>query len=204
MAAAICLTIGSFSLIIWFRKRETLAFLFFAIAAFSTAFFAMTDLQYYHGGTITDLVDAVRWANLGVYGLLIGLVWFFYFYFKTARLWLARSITIGWTFLIIINFISANTIVYDQVTGIEIVSLFWGEEFSRLSGSRNFWSHVADFISLVILIYFTDASIRLWKKGQRERVLLIGGSSIFFMMAAGIHTIYAYFFFLVHSYGNGN
>jgi len=64
MAAAICLTIGSFSLIIWFRKRESWAFLFFAIAAFSTALFSMTDLQYYHGETITELVEAVRWANL--------------------------------------------------------------------------------------------------------------------------------------------
>jgi PAS domain S-box-containing protein len=188
MAAAICLTIGSFSFIIWLRQTETRAYLFFSIASFSASFFALTDLQYYRGESIAHLLEALRWTNVGVYGLLVGLVWFLYYYFKTARLWLAWSITASWTILLIINLFTSYTIVFDQVTGLEKIIMPWGEEFHRLSGTRNIWSHAADFISLVILIYFADASIRLWKKEQKQRALLVGGSVIFFMTAAGIHT----------------
>ena len=89
MAAAICVTIGSFSLLIWIRSRDSLSYLFFAITAFAAAFFAVTDLIYINSETTEGLLSAIRWANLGVYGILIGLVWFLYFYFRTARLWLA-------------------------------------------------------------------------------------------------------------------
>ena len=86
MAAAVCLAIASFSLLIWLRRRDSLSYLFFAITAFATAFFAVTDLFYLKSETIEGLINAVRWANLGVYILLIGLVWFLFHYFRTARL----------------------------------------------------------------------------------------------------------------------
>ena len=94
MAAAVCLSIGTFSIIIWFGRRESPAYLFFAMAALAAAFFALTDLSYYNSETIDELIGAIRWANLSVYGILIGLVWFMYHYFKTARRWLAWTITI--------------------------------------------------------------------------------------------------------------
>jgi PAS domain S-box-containing protein len=188
MAVAVCVTIGSFSLLIWIRRRDSLSYLFFAITAFAAAFFAVTDLVYFNSETMEGLVSAVRWANLGVYGILIGLVWFLYFYFRTARLWLAWTITAIWSLLIIINFISPNSMVYTQVYDMEKVILPWGENFYRIEGSRNILSHFSDIISLVILVYFADASIRLWRKGEKKRALVIGGSTLLFMTAAGIHT----------------
>jgi PAS domain S-box-containing protein len=188
MAAAVCVTIGSFSLLIWIRRRDSLSYLFFAITAFAAAFFAVTDLVYFNSETMEGLVSAVRWANLGVYGILIGLVWFLYYYFRTARLWVAWTITAIWSVLILFNFILPNTMVYTQVYDLEKVILPWGEYFYRIDGSRNILSHIADFFNLVILAYFADASIRLWTKGEKKRALVIGGSTLFFITAAGIHT----------------
>jgi PAS domain S-box-containing protein len=188
MAAAICIAIAFFSLLIWIRRRDSLAYLFFAITAFAAAFFAVTDLVYFNSATIEALVNAVRFANLGVYGILIGLVWFLYFYFRTALLWLAWIITAVWTFLIIFNFISPNTMVYTEVYDLEKVVLPWGEHYYRINGSRNILSSIADIFSLVILAYLADASIRLWRRGEKKRAAVIGGSTLLFMTAAGIHT----------------
>jgi len=52
MAVAVCVTIGSFSLLIWMRRRESLSYLFFAITAFAAAFFAVTDLIYFNSETM--------------------------------------------------------------------------------------------------------------------------------------------------------
>jgi PAS domain S-box-containing protein len=188
MAAAVCLSIGTFSIIIWFGRRESPAYLFFALAALAAAFFALTDLFYYNSETIDELISAIRWANLSVYGILIGLVWFMYHYFRTARRWLAWTITITWSILLIINFVSEFTLVFERIEGMVRVDLPWGEHFFRLSGSRNVWSTVSDLVSLVILIYFGDTSIRLWIKGEKKKTILIGGSAILFITAAGIHT----------------
>jgi len=139
----------------------------------------MIDLHYYRGDTIADLIEALRWTNVGVYGLLIGLVWFLYYYFRSARLWLAWAITAVWSFLLIINFVSTNTMIFDQVSGIEKIYLPWGEEFNRLSGTRNYWSHIADFVSLLILIYFADASIQSWKRDQSSGQFWLAAASFF-------------------------
>jgi PAS domain S-box-containing protein len=188
MAVAVCLTIASFSLLIWIRRRESLSYLFFAITAFAAAFFAVTDLIYINSETINGLVEAIRWGNVAVYGILIGLVWFLYYYFRTARLWLAWTITSIWSFLIILNFFSQYSMIYTQVYDLEKVLLPWGEYFYRISGSRNTLSYIADLLSVLILIYFADASLRLWKRGEKKRAIIIGGSTIIFMIAAGIHT----------------
>ena len=86
VAAGICLTIASFSLLNWLRGRDTLAHLFFSITAFAAAFFTVTDMIYFTSDIIAGHLTAIRWANLAVYGILIGLVWFLYYYFETARL----------------------------------------------------------------------------------------------------------------------
>jgi PAS domain S-box-containing protein len=188
MAAAICFAIASFSLLIWLLRRDSLAYFFFAVTAFGAGFFAVTDLVSFYTYTAEGLVNTIRWANLGVYLILIGLVWFIHFYFQTARRWLAQTITILWTILLIINFISPYSMVFDQVNDVQKVFLPWGEHFSRLSGTRAIWADLADILSLVILIYYIDASVHLWKKGEHKRAGLIGGSIVLFMTAAGVHT----------------
>jgi len=188
MVVGICVAIASFSLIIWLRRRDSLAYLFFCLTAFAAAFFAVTDLIYFNSESVNELLEAIRWANLAVYGILIGLIWFLYFYFSTARLWLAWTITSLWTILIILNFLSPYTMIYTEVYDLEKVLLPWGEHFFRISGSRNILSYFADVLSVFILIYFADTSIRLWKKREKNRALIIGGSTIIFIAAAGIHT----------------
>jgi PAS domain S-box-containing protein len=188
MAAAVCLTIALFSLLIWIRKKDSLAYLFFTITALGATFFAITDLSYFSSVSVDGHVTALIWANSAVYFILTGLIWFLYFYFGSARLWLAWVITVVWTLLFILNFFSPYSMIYSQIYGLDKVLLPWGGYFYQLTGERNLLSYLADFFSIVILIYCIDASYRLWKKGKKKKVVAIGGSTIFFMTAAGIHT----------------
>ncbi len=40
---------------------------------------------------------------------------------------------------------------------------------------------------LLMLIFAVDASVRLWRRGNRRRAVIVGGSLIFFILAAGVH-----------------
>jgi len=188
MAVAVCLSLALFSLIIWMRWRNNPAYLIFSITAIGAGLFATTDLFSFYANTAQELVECLRWANLGVYLILIGLVWFLYFYFRTARRWLAISVSAIWSFLIILNFILPYSLVYGQVSGLETYRLPWGETVYRLIGTRNIWSSLSDLVSIILLFYYADTSVRLWKKGDRKRAGIIGGSILLFISAAGIHT----------------
>ncbi len=188
MVIAVCLSLAIFSLMIWIRRPEKKAHLIFAVTAVGAGLFATTDLLSFYTSSVEVLVECLRWANLGVYMILIGLVWFLYFDFRTARLWLAISVSAVWSFLIILNFIMPYSMVYGQISGVELVQLPWGENVFRLIGTRTFWSNLSDVVSIILLLYYADTSVRLWKKGDRKRAGIIGGSILLFITAAGIHT----------------
>ncbi len=130
----------------------------------------------------------VKLTHIPIFILLISLIWFIYVYFGTAKKWLANSITVLWTVALIINFASPNSLTFSSITELKQIPLPWGEYFSVPIGITNPWKFIADFTSLLILVYIVDASIRLWKKGEKRRAGVVGGSMIFFMLAAGIHT----------------
>ncbi len=47
-------------------------------------------------------------------------------------------------------------------------------------GTPNPWSLVSQATLLLLLVFFVDATITVWRRGDRQRALLIGGSIIFF------------------------
>lgn len=81
-----------------------------------------------------------------------------------------------------------NSLTFQSISEIQRIALPWGEEFSIPVGIANNWKYLSDFASLLILIFITDASIKLWRTSNKRRSLIVGGSMIFFIILAGIHT----------------
>ncbi|GMR25105.1 MAG: hypothetical protein BMS9Abin39_0383 [Ignavibacteria bacterium] len=165
-----------------------MANLLFTFAALGAASISIFELLSLKTTDITAYALGVRYTHIPIFILLVSLVWFLYIYFGTAKQWLAFLITGLWTIALIVNFISPSSLTFLNITELKQIPLFWGENFSIPVGSINPWKFIADFASLLILIYIVDASIRLWKKGEKRRAGVVGGSMVFFMMAAGIHT----------------
>ena len=65
---------------------------------------------------------------------------------------------------------------------------FWGEVYTVPLGTENPWKLLADVASLLIVIYVGDASVRLWRQGDRRTAVVIGGGILFFILMAGVHT----------------
>lgn len=187
-AAAACLTIGVINLFIWFRLKQSKANLLFSFAALGASAVAYTELIGLTAQNIPAYALALKFQTLGVFVMLVSLVWFIYVYFGTGKKWLVLLITFLWCISIVLNFVAPYSIVYSEITGLKQLSMPWGELYIIAIGADHPLRFISDIPSLLIVIFFIDASVRLWKKGNKRRAFWIGGSSLFFILLAGIHT----------------
>lgn len=188
MAAAACLTLAAIHFFLWLRQRASLANLIFSFAAVGAAGNAVFELVMLHATEVSTYDLAIRYSHIPIFILLISLVWFVQVYFKTAQRWLAWVITASWTVSLFINFISPHSLVYTDISAVNRIPLPWGEQFSLVEATMNPWRYLADLTSVLILVYLVDASLRQWRRGDRRCALVIGGSTVFFMALAGVHT----------------
>jgi PAS domain S-box-containing protein len=187
-SAAACLTIGAINLFIWFRLKQSKANLLFSIAALGAAVVAYTELLGLTAQNISAYVFALKYQTFGVFIMLISLIWFMLFYFETGRKWLVWLFTLLWIFSIIVNLIAPYSLVYSEIVELKKLSLPWGEQFTIATGTDNPLRFISDIPSVLLVIFIIDASIQLVKKGNKRRAFWIGGSSLFFILVAGIHT----------------
>jgi len=188
LVAGACVSLATMQYFIWMRDRKEIANLLFSLSAIGAAGIAMFELWSLKTIDISLYNIGVKLNHIPIFLLLISLIWFIYVYFGTAKKWLAYSITVLWIVALIINFALPNSLTFSSITELKQIQLPWGEYFSVPIGVTNPWKFIAEFASLLILIYIVDASIRLWKNGDKRRAGVVGGSMIFFMLAAGIHT----------------
>src|SRR5437899_1063971 len=130
-----------------------------------------------HAETVEQYQALVRWIHVPVWALIVSFVIFVRLYLHAGRLWLAWSICGLRTLVLILNFIFTSSINYRQITGLRQFS--WGGEIISVPiGVANPWGLLSSVSLLLLLIFFVDATITVWRRGDRGRALLVGGSMI--------------------------
>ena len=80
--------------------------------------------------------------------------------------------------MLILNFIFTPNLNFRQITGLHHFS--WGGEIISVPfGIANPWGLLSSVSLLLLLIFFVDATIIVWRRGDRRRALFVGGSMIF-------------------------
>src|SRR5687768_8644990 len=92
MTAAACLTLAVVHLQVWYRQRESVAHLAFAMMATSFAAITPFELWAARAQTPAEFAWAVRWGHLPLAIAVLSLAWFLWLYFGTGRLWLACGV----------------------------------------------------------------------------------------------------------------
>ena len=188
MASATCFVFALLFLFIWLKDRKSGYYLLFIFAAFGAGLSALNELWAMHTTDPEVFRKLLIWQNIIIFVLLTSLVWFIDSYFQTARRWFTILITGFWTICLVINLFSRYSLTYSNITGLRRIQLPWGESFSIPIATLSSWRILADFTSVLIIVFMLDASIRLWRKGNKQRALVVGGSSLLFIIIAGIHT----------------
>ena len=173
-----CLTLAAMYLTVWCKQRQSWVHLLFSCSAIAAAAISAFELEMMNAQTVERYEALVRWIHVPVWVLMLSFVAFVRLYLHAGRAWLAWSIYGLRTLVLILNFIFPVSINFRAITDIRHFS--WaGEIVSVPVDLPNPWGLISSFTLLLLLIFSVDATITVWRRGDRRRALLVGGSMIF-------------------------
>ncbi len=188
MGAGACLTLAVIHIVVWWKDRTSRANLVFSVTAIAVAAFAAIEFAMMRAETPEQFGIAVRWVHVPVWVITVSLVIFVRLYLKAGRLWLAWAVVGLRTLSLILNFTLSPNINYRQMTALRHVS-FLGESVSAPTGVPNPWMLVAQLSLLLLVMFVTDATIAAWRRGERRKALIVGGSIVLFTVAGTVQGI---------------
>jgi hypothetical protein len=179
MNAGACLTLAAIYLVVWCRQRESWVHLLFSCSAIAAAAIAVTELAMLHTQTVERYEALLRWIHVPMWVLLLSFVAFVRLYLRAGRPWLAWSIYGLRTLVLILNIVLTPNINFRKITSIHYLALWGGEMASLPVGVPNPWGILSSLSLLLVIAFFVDATVTVWRRGDRRRALIIGGSMIF-------------------------
>ena len=183
-----CLTLALMNCFVWWKDRTARANLAFSVMAIAVAVFAAFELALMGAQTPEEFGDVLRWLHVPVWVLIVSLVAFVRLYLRAGRRWLAWTIVGVRTLSLILNFTFWSNINFRQITALRYIS-FLGEFVSVPRGVPNPWVLVAQFSLLLLLIFVLDATITVWRRGERRQALIVGGSILLFTTAGTVEGV---------------
>jgi PAS domain S-box-containing protein len=178
MNAGACLTLAAFYGAVWSKQRANRAYLLFSCSAVAAAVISAFELRMMNATTVEQYQLLMRWIHVPVWVLTLSFVAFVRLYLRAGRLWLAWSIYVLRTLVLILNFVFPVSINFNRITGIRHFS--WaGDTISVPVGIPNPWGFLSQISLLLLLIFSIEATITVWRRGDRRRALLVGGSMFF-------------------------
>jgi two-component system, LuxR family, sensor kinase FixL len=184
MNAAACLTLATIYLLVWSKQRENWAYLVLSCNAVAGAALTAFELWLLRAQSAEEYAEILRWTQLPVWSLIVTLVVFVRLYLRAGRLWLAWSVCGARTLALILNFVFIPNLSYRQITSLRQVPWWGGETVSVPVGVTNPWILVAQLSLVLLVIFFVDATVTAWRRGDRQRALVVGGALIFFSVIA--------------------
>ena len=181
MVASACLTLAVIYFLVWWSNRTAWAYLLFALTAASTAAFTFCELRQMRVGTSGELLSAMRWTHVALLGLLVSTAWFVKFYLGAGRRWLAWTFSGLRAFYLLVAFLIWGNVNYLEITSLQRVP-FLGDSVTVFEGRQNPWMLFGYATMLLILVFVADASVTAWRRGERRKALMIGGSVEFFLL----------------------
>ena len=182
MGGSACLVLALIHGVVWWNNRTARANLVFSVMAVAVAAFAALELAMMRAETPEQFGIVVRWIHVPVWVIVVSLVVFVRLYLGAGRRWLAWAVVGTRTLSLILNFIFSPNINFREITALRHIPLL-GESVSVAEGAPNPWMLIAQFSLLLLVIFVMDATITVWRRGERRRALVVGGSILFFTMA---------------------
>jgi PAS domain S-box-containing protein len=174
-----CLTLATMYLAVWCRERERFVRLLFSCIAAAAALIAAYELQLIRADTPEEYGAILRWRPLSTWVLVLSLVAFTRLYLHAGRTWMALSACGLQTLAVIVNFAFTPNLYFQEITAVR--QLPWGGETAAIPlGTPSPWSLLNQATLLLLLAFFVDATITVWRRGDRERALIVGGTTTFF------------------------
>ncbi len=180
MAATVCVTLGAIHLLLWCQNRDKIERLFFCAMSWLNAWMVFDELAAMKADSPEFYGWILRWNQVPVLLLFIAIAFFMRVHLRAGRWWLAGIAIAVRGITLVFNFAVPPNVNFREITGVEIIP-FLGDHVALPVGVPNPMMVVAQFALLLILAYVVDAAITVWRRGERRRAVLTGGSFAFFV-----------------------
>lgn len=188
MMAAACLTLALMHLrIAWGADRRG-PHVLFAIAAISVAVISGFELVLLRTIDLERYQSVLRWAVVPIWIMVASVGGFVRCFFGTGNKWLLLTAVSLNGLAQIANLTSAIPAVR-SATAIHQQQTFGGVSFSVPTIVNGPWNIVELASVGFMALFIFDASLKLWRRGERRRAAIVGGAIILFFFAARGHAI---------------
>ncbi len=188
IGAGACITLAFLQFIVWWKDRAALANLMFSVGAIAVAVFAAMELGLMRAETPEQFGILLRWIHVPAWFLIVSVVCFVRLYLRAGREWLAWTVIGLRTVSLLLNFAFSSGINYWKLTGLRQVS-FLGEVVSVPEGVQNPWMLLAQFSLLLLVVFVVDATITVWRRGNRRQALTVGGSVVLLVLLGSAQAV---------------
>ena len=185
MMIGACVMLGLISLRIAFGGGHRVPYFFFALSAFSIAVISGFELALMRTTNLAHYETILRWAVVPIFIMVASVTGFVWSFFGTGRPWLG-------TLALVLNGASQMANLLSPVPAVRHavalhqVETFGGVTFSVPTVINGPWNIVELASVITVLAFVLDASIVVWRRGDRRRAALVGGGVIiFFIIARG-------------------
>lgn len=183
-----CLTLALINLRIAFVERPRAARLLFSLSAFWVAFLSVMELAGMRADSAARYEAVLGWGDLATWAAMSSLTAFIWVFFGTGTRWLALAGSASYGLGLLFYLGPDSGLLYLRITGVKTVETYGGAIFHVAEGVPNPWGALAYAGVLLMLAFAVDASIQLWRRGNGRRAAIIGGSLVFFILAAGVQS----------------
>ncbi|HET7809329.1 MAG TPA: ATP-binding protein [Steroidobacteraceae bacterium] len=163
--------------VVWALDRKAWSSLVFSLDALALVGTAVLEMQMMTADSPESWGMWVRWIQIPIFLRAACIVIFIRLFFGTGRPWLMWTIIGMRLFIMVTGFIVDPNFNFSHIDSIARVP-FLGDQVTvvGVAGARNLqW--IATLELTLMLVYVADASIQLWRRGDREarrKVLVIG------------------------------
>ena len=133
----------------------------------------------------------MKWGHVALLLWMVSIVWFVRFYLGTGRRWLAWTVCILRALYLLPTFLFGASVNYREITSLRPVT-FLGEPVTIFKGIPNPWMLLGYATMVFILVFVADASVTAWRRGDRRKALMVGGSVVFFLLLGNVETALIY------------
>lgn len=195
-------TLALIHLLIWFRQKDRLAYLAFAVTAMSLAAIAIFELQMMRAQTPGEYATLLRWTHVPITTLVLGIIAFLMLQFGAGNRLLATVAALTRIACTAANFMTGENIHYLDLASLHRLQA-WGGVISvpGTDAVPNPWMTLGA-VSIILLLLFIASVIsevrRRAPSPDRERALSICYAMIFFVLFA-----YGWNWAVIHHYVSG-
>ena len=187
LVASASITIGVIHLSVGIRQPRR-DHLWFGITAISNAGLACFELALMRSATPQQAGEIFRWLHVSLFLYVASFVLFIRAYFDAGRAWLAgAAIAARGIASLVVNFLQSPNLNFAAITGLRRIP-FLGGVVSVPEGILSPWTRLGELSSVLFVAFLADATAAVWRRGDRRRAAIVGGSALACILIGALST----------------